>query len=78
VFGRGALEFPERGIGIDRFRERRQKLEDALRRHQQAAQTQAEDEVRAQIRKLSELHDEGVLTDEEFEAKKAELLSRLA
>jgi len=30
-----------------------------------------------QIRKLAGLHDEGLLTDEEFSAKKAELLSRL-
>ncbi len=30
-----------------------------------------------QIRKLAELHEEGILTDEEFTAKKQELLSRL-
>jgi putative oligomerization/nucleic acid binding protein len=30
-----------------------------------------------QIRKLAELHKEGILTDEEFSAKKGELLSRL-
>ena len=30
-----------------------------------------------QIRKLAELHGEGILTDEEFSAKKTELLSRL-
>jgi hypothetical protein len=30
-----------------------------------------------QIRKLSELHEEGILTDEEFTTKKQELLSRL-
>ena len=30
-----------------------------------------------QIRKLSELHEEAILTDEEFAAKKQELLSRL-
>lgn len=29
-----------------------------------------------QIRKLAELHEEGILTDEEFTAKKQELLSR--
>ena len=75
--GAEALKFPERGIGIDKFRERRQKLEEALRQHQQTAQTQAHDEVMEQIRKLGELRDEGVLTDEEFQVKKAELLSRL-
>lgn len=30
-----------------------------------------------QIRRLSELHEEGILTDEEFTAKKQELLARL-
>lgn len=30
-----------------------------------------------QIRRLAELHEEGILTDEEFTAKKTELLSRL-
>jgi uncharacterized membrane protein YeaQ/YmgE (transglycosylase-associated protein family) len=33
-------------------------------------------DVTEQLRKLSELHRDGVLTDEEFEAKKAELLAR--
>lgn len=30
-----------------------------------------------QIRKLAELHQEGILTDEEYTTKKAELLSRM-
>lgn len=30
-----------------------------------------------QIRKLAELHDQGILTADEFTAKKTELLSRL-
>jgi uncharacterized membrane protein YeaQ/YmgE (transglycosylase-associated protein family) len=34
------------------------------------------DDVADQLRKLSELHRDGVLTDEEFEAKKADLLAR--
>jgi uncharacterized membrane protein YeaQ/YmgE (transglycosylase-associated protein family) len=33
-------------------------------------------EVSDQLRKLTELHRDGVLSDEEFEAKKAELLAR--
>jgi uncharacterized membrane protein YeaQ/YmgE (transglycosylase-associated protein family) len=36
----------------------------------------ARDDVSEQLRKLSELHRDGVLTDEEFETKKAELLAR--
>ena len=34
-------------------------------------------DVLAQIEKLGQLHDTGVLTDEEFQAKKAELLQRV-
>ena len=35
------------------------------------------DMVIDQIRKLAELHEQGILTDEEFAAKKTELLSRI-
>jgi|SRR5438270_7804854 len=73
IVGPEALKFPERGWGIERFRERRQKVEDMVRKAQyEHAATNADDH----IRKLSELHDAGVLTDEEFEAKKAQLLAR--
>jgi hypothetical protein len=34
----------------------------------------AQDDVYAQLRKLAELKDAGILTDEEFAAKKAQLL----
>jgi uncharacterized membrane protein YeaQ/YmgE (transglycosylase-associated protein family) len=77
ITGPEAMKFPERGVGIDRFKERRQKLEDAVRQQQFAAQTQEYDDVTEQIRKLAELRDEGTITSEEFEAKKAELLNRL-
>jgi uncharacterized membrane protein YeaQ/YmgE (transglycosylase-associated protein family) len=74
MYGPDALKFPERGIGIDRFQQRRQKMEDVLR---QAQQSQAQGDVESNLRKLSDLHDAGVLTDEEFEAKKAQLQSRV-
>src|SRR5438128_6694303 len=75
--GPDAMKFPERGIGLDRFRERQAKAEHMLRQAQHAqAQSQVQD-VTEQIRKLGELHDQGVLTDEEFETKKRELLSKL-
>jgi uncharacterized membrane protein YeaQ/YmgE (transglycosylase-associated protein family) len=77
IMGPDALKFPERGIGIERFKERRQKLEDALRQHQQPTDAQSSDEVTERIRKLAELRDEGVLTNDEFETKKRELLGRL-
>jgi uncharacterized membrane protein YeaQ/YmgE (transglycosylase-associated protein family) len=70
IYGPGALKFPERGFGIDRFHERRQKLEDMVRKSQfEQPSTQTE----SNLRKLQDLHEAGVLTDEEFEAKKAQL-----
>jgi uncharacterized membrane protein YeaQ/YmgE (transglycosylase-associated protein family) len=75
ITGPEAFKFPERGFGIDRFRQRRQKLED-LARQQQQLHKQG-DSVTDQLRKLAELRDAGVLTDEEFETKKQELLARM-
>ena len=71
--GPEAMKFPERGIGIDRFHDRRRKMEDLLR---QAQGPQNVSDADANLRKLSDLHDAGVLTDEEFETKKAQLQSR--
>jgi uncharacterized membrane protein YeaQ/YmgE (transglycosylase-associated protein family) len=70
ITGPEAQKFPERGIGIERFRERRDKLEDLAR---QAQTAHGESDVDANLRKLRELRDAGVLTDEEFETKKAQL-----
>jgi uncharacterized membrane protein YeaQ/YmgE (transglycosylase-associated protein family) len=72
IYGPGALKFPERGFGIERFQERRQKMED-LMRQAQAEQAQASTETNLQ--KLRDLHAAGILTDEEFEEKKAGLES---
>jgi uncharacterized membrane protein YeaQ/YmgE (transglycosylase-associated protein family) len=71
--GPEAMKFPERGIGIDRFQDRRRKMEDLLR---QAQGTRDASDTDANLRKLSDLHDAGVLTDEEFETKKAQLQGR--
>ena len=71
--GPDALKFPDKGIGIDRFTERRQKMEDLMR---QAQHTQAANDTESNLSKLSDLHKAGILTDEEFEAKRAEVLSR--
>jgi uncharacterized membrane protein YeaQ/YmgE (transglycosylase-associated protein family) len=72
--GPEAQKFPERGWGIDRFRQRRQQFEDLTRQHQQMKADG--DSIADQVRKLGELRDAGVLTDEEFETKKAQLLGR--
>lgn len=71
--GPDALKFPERGIGIDRFQDRRRKMEDLVR---QAQENRDVGDADSNLRKLRDLHDAGVLTDEEFEAKKAQLESR--
>jgi uncharacterized membrane protein YeaQ/YmgE (transglycosylase-associated protein family) len=68
--GPEALKFPERGIGIDKFQERRTKVEDLVR---QAQGSPAESPADSNLRKLSDLHDAGILTDEEYETKKAQL-----
>ena len=68
--GPEALKFPEKGIGIDRFQDRRQKMEDLVR---QAQGAQAESAVDSNLRKLSDLHEAGILTDEEYELKKSQL-----
>jgi uncharacterized membrane protein YeaQ/YmgE (transglycosylase-associated protein family) len=75
LMGPEAFKFPERGVGIERFRARRQKMEDLMRQQQQ--QRSPADAVTDQLRKLGELRDAGVLTDEEFETKKQELLARM-
>jgi uncharacterized membrane protein YeaQ/YmgE (transglycosylase-associated protein family) len=72
--GPEAQKFPERGWGIERFRQRRQQLEDLTRQHHQMKADG--DSIADQVRKLGELRDAGVLTDEEFETKKAQLLGR--
>jgi uncharacterized membrane protein YeaQ/YmgE (transglycosylase-associated protein family) len=71
--GPDALKFPERGIGIDKFQERRSKMEDLLRRSQVA---HLESSTDSNLQKLSDLHEAGILTDEEFEAKKVQLQGR--
>jgi hypothetical protein len=41
------------------------------------ADTQQQEDVAAILRKLASLHDEGLLTDEEFAAKRAEVIARM-
>jgi uncharacterized membrane protein YeaQ/YmgE (transglycosylase-associated protein family) len=77
ITGPDAMKFPERGIGLDRFRERRARTDQMIRKAHHT-QAQAEyDDVTEQIRKLGDLRDEGAISDEEFESKKRDLLARL-
>ena len=52
------------------------RMEDGLH-EARARMAELTDMIVDQIRKLAELREEGILTDEEFTAKKQELLSRL-
>jgi uncharacterized membrane protein YeaQ/YmgE (transglycosylase-associated protein family) len=75
IFGPGALEFPERGLGVERTRERLQKLgvdPNALRPDRAGLE-------RARLEAmLRELHRAGVLTDEELSTKLAGLQEHAA
>jgi len=71
-FGPEALKFPNRGVGVERYREQRQQLEDMARK---ARFEQASAESESNLQKLSDLHAAGILTDEEFEEKKARVES---
>jgi uncharacterized membrane protein YeaQ/YmgE (transglycosylase-associated protein family) len=73
IMGPDALRFPEKGLGIDRFHERRQKMEDLVRKAH-ADQTRSTED--SHLQKLEDLHEAGILTDEEFEEKKAQLQAR--
>jgi uncharacterized membrane protein YeaQ/YmgE (transglycosylase-associated protein family) len=68
IYGPEALKFPERGFGIERFRDRQQKMEDLMRQTQLEQATSANE---SNLQKLRDLHEAGILSDEEFEAKKA-------
>lgn len=73
ITGPEAHRFPERGFGIERAQERRRQFEELAR---QARDAQTKGDVDSNLQKLSDLHEAGVLTDAEFEEKKAQLLSR--
>jgi uncharacterized membrane protein YeaQ/YmgE (transglycosylase-associated protein family) len=73
ITGPEAHKFPVRGFGIERAQERRRQLEELAR---QARDAQTKGDVDSNLQKLSDLHEAGVLTDAEFEEKKAQLLSR--
>jgi uncharacterized membrane protein YeaQ/YmgE (transglycosylase-associated protein family) len=93
VVGREAFRFPERGIGVDTYRERLQRAGidpdriGAMLQQQPppgaappAAASAGEDPTENPahfIRLLDELHDAGVLDDEEYGAARSRLLERL-
>ena len=90
LWGPDAYRFPERGVGIPEYRERLQRAgidPDALGNPfapptQATARPHAEPEDPTEnpahfLGRLAELHDAGVLSDEEYEAARLRLLGRL-
>ena len=73
IVGPEAFKFPERGFGVERFRAQRQQLEDMARK---ARFEQTAAETDSNLQKLEDLHEAGILTDEELEEKKAKLQGR--
>jgi uncharacterized membrane protein YeaQ/YmgE (transglycosylase-associated protein family) len=95
LWGPGAYRFPERGIGVDEYRERLTRAgidPDTIGRQMAAALTPQQPAARAAARAdredptenpahylqlLDELHDSGVLDENEYEAARTRLLERL-
>jgi uncharacterized membrane protein YeaQ/YmgE (transglycosylase-associated protein family) len=73
ITGPEARKFPDRGFGIERAQERRRQFEELTR---QARDSQGKEDADSNLKKLSDLHEAGVLSDAEFEEKKAQLLGR--
>jgi len=88
VVGRDAYRFPERGVGVGVYRERLQRagidpdrigkvaLPGATAPARAGAEEPTENPAHF-IRLLDELHDAGVLEDEEYDAARSRLLERL-
>jgi uncharacterized membrane protein YeaQ/YmgE (transglycosylase-associated protein family) len=96
IFGREAYRFPERGIGVEQYRERLQRAgidpdqigtmfgpppagtDPAQQRAPSAGGADDPTENPAHyLGLLEELHDSGVLSDEEYNASRTRLLERL-
>ncbi len=59
---------------VSRRQARRYAQEDAEQPAQQVSAAPAQDDQMAQLEKLGQLHTDGILTDEEFAAKKKQIL----
>jgi uncharacterized membrane protein YeaQ/YmgE (transglycosylase-associated protein family) len=74
ITGPGALRFPERGFGIEQARARLRKVGvDPDRVVGPYLQVPKTDPKEIHLAQLEDLHEAGVLTDEEYEAKRAQL-----
>jgi len=75
--GPGARTFPARGFGIERMRSRLRQLgidpDRLTREHAPDSSDLTPEQQAAELEKLHDLHDKGVLTDEEFERARERL-----
>ena len=76
ITGPGALTFPERGFGVERAKDRRRQLEELTREAAGSRAGGTGGDTDSNLRKLADLRDAGVLTEAEFEEKKAQLQPR--
>lgn len=80
ITGPEARKLPTKGIGVGRLRERLQRLgvdpDSVGSPDGPRPQVKQPDRTTETLRKLEELHSEGLLTDEEFQAKRTQLLER--
>lgn len=89
VLGRDAYRFPERGVGVDTYRERLQRagidpdrigtgpVVPAATPADPATREEPTENPAHFIRLLDELHDAGVLEDDEYDTARRRLLDRL-
>jgi Short C-terminal domain len=59
------------------FEQLRAEVEQYIASHHQGSARAGEPDIPAQIEKLGQLRDQGLITADEFEAKKADLLERM-
>lgn len=71
---RGLLVGAAAGAGIAHHAANKSQAQAAAAEPSQAAPSESTDDQFAQLEKLGQLHDQGILTDEEFNAKKQQIL----
>ncbi len=76
VLGPEALKFPERGFGVEEARDRMQKLGLPLDQPVPTVSQPRNPDIDDLLVNLNELHRAGVLTDEEYRAKRELVLAR--
>ena len=83
ITGPDALKFPERGFGVERQRRLIEQLQQQVQLPTQqgpsphANADQYDTSAVENLEKLADLHDAGILTDDEYEDKRRQIVERL-